>query len=185
MPFDIADKLPPALTKKIGPLPVYAWIGAGAVGIGVVLYMKKHGGNPVDSTSGDYTDPSTDEAGYPFAVGPPVMGSTGGGGGGGGGGGTVPPDAVPATPPPSTLPQAVRSISGNCGPGFCWNGIWCVPKLVSGPCRAQPGAEAPAKLGSRLRRCPPTKVWNGTACVPRIRLPQKKQRGVHTPPVIA
>lgn len=176
MPVDIVAKLPAPLRKRIGPLPAYAWIGAGAVGIGLVVYMKRHGGNPIDSLggSGASEDVGTDEAGYPYAVGPPVFGDAGGGGGGGGG--TSGGAGAPATPPPTPLPAAFRASANNCGPGYCWNGVFCIPKTYSGPCRSQPGASPAAPLGASYRKCPPDEVWNGYVCVPRV-VPNAGRKG--------
>lgn len=96
--------LPPELTKKIGPLPVWAYVVGGA-GVLVVLYLKKKSSASTSTTAPATTDQSA-----------PYLGDTGGISGGGSYGGSygsttaqqyVCSDGVTLVSDPSQCPQAV------------------------------------------------------------------------------
>jgi len=79
------SKLKSSLKKKIGPLPVYAWLAVigGAIVLGLYLRRRNAGGN-ADNTGMDSADLSSlgdSESG-------PIPGTAGGGAGGGGVGGS-------------------------------------------------------------------------------------------------
>ncbi len=136
--------LPPILKKKIGPLPLGAWIIVGGAGVGIAIMAKKRmggGGVPAGMLP-------EDDATDPYAVGPPVIGY--------GGGGVGDYGNAPATPPPdvslpylpitdAASPGLVRATSvpgspGNCPAGYYWDGNVCRVKTVAGPAKVQPGA---------------------------------------------
>ncbi len=92
------DRIKKALTRKLGPLPAWAWLGIGAVGL--LVWRHFH---PGAAAGGGAALPSTPaDSGSGFL---PADNGTGGGGGGG----LPPPDNTPlpstAPPPPfDTLP---------------------------------------------------------------------------------
>jgi len=93
--------MPNALTKKIGPFPVWAW-GIGAlVFIGVVYYMRKGMEEPIEPTDSDYGQ-------EPIAAGAGPGGISGGNGSGGGG--TIYDPLPPLEPLPSYPPEPVYVI---------------------------------------------------------------------------
>lgn len=182
----MAFKLPPFLAKKVGPLPLGVWLVAGAAGVGIGLYIKKHSslaGGGLTDTGAALED---DMAGYPYAA-----DSTGLGGGLGGGGGYAPETDggyLPAAADESQLPGWAGNLApvatqfptervprpgtpGNCPPGYYWNGVLCMPKVVAGSARVQPGATPPAAPG-QTRLCPKGWHWNGFDCVPDAAAPK-------------
>jgi len=80
MPFD----LPPSLTKRLGPLPVWSWLVVGAAGVGgVIYYMRKRNASNAQPASG--LVPSTDlGAGADLGQGTTVGSGSGGGASDGG-----------------------------------------------------------------------------------------------------
>jgi hypothetical protein len=48
--------MPAVAKEKIGPLPVFGWVLAGAAVFGVVWYMSKHKGSGSASSIGDYNN---------------------------------------------------------------------------------------------------------------------------------
>jgi hypothetical protein len=111
------SKVKDALTRKIGPLPAYAWLGIFAVGL--YLYRRNHQSSSTSSATGTATpntaDVVTGESVYPQYSGD---GSGGGGyssGGGSGSGDTSAADTSPATIPAInvTFPSAATSAPNN------------------------------------------------------------------------
>lgn len=156
----MAIEIPPILKKKIGPLPVGAWVIIGGAAVAIVIYKKNHQATPVSDVGDMIPGDSGDNLyGVPYAD------SSGGGGGGG--------VDVPVTPPPDPNdgggtvqdPHGVPGSPGNCPPHYYWNGNECVPKTVAGPAKEQPGATPGAAPGEK-RLCPPAYHWNGFDCVP-------------------
>lgn len=90
-----------AATRKLGPLPVWAW-GA-VVGGGLLIYRVATGGGASDGASSPFVQPVGGNVDYD---------DLGGGGivGGGGGGGTTTP--TPTTPSPTTGGGAPRRSPG-------------------------------------------------------------------------
>ncbi len=182
--------LPPVLKKKIGPLPLGVWLVAGAAGIGVGLYLKKRrtAGTSTDLTATDAVN-SQDMSAYPYAA-----DTTSGIGGGGGGNAPLPTDGyLPPADTTSGMPgdsgflapvtsQLIAAIGvpgtpGNCPPNYYWNGVLCMPKVVAGSARVQPGATAPAAPGTP-RKCPKQWHWNGFDCVPDAAAPSPTRRAL-------
>jgi len=95
------EDLKETLTHKYGPLPGYAWVGIGAVGILLAARLHKSGAAPGNVT----LQPASDGAGV---TGPDLGGLDGGGGGGFGAdpgtgdGSAVPPPSIIAVTPPSS-----------------------------------------------------------------------------------
>lgn len=130
MPFD----LPPALTRRLGPLPVWSWGFVGAVGIGAVIYYRKRNaaGNNVATGLVPQTDYGTGNS-----LG---QGTTIGGGGGGAtdGGGNSPitnnyyygiPPGSPSVPTPIDTPY------------------YTVPGGQTGPVTVYPSGDSPSNPG--------------------------------------
>lgn len=86
MPFD----LPPALTRRLGPLPVWSWLFVGAAGVGgVIYYMKKRNGTSNQPAATGLV-PQTD-----YGTGADLgQGTTIGGGGGGSDAGSSTPSVT-------------------------------------------------------------------------------------------
>lgn len=165
---------------------------AGAAGVGIGLYIKKRnaGGSFADDNA--YIDPGSDMAGYPYAA--ETTGIGGGLGGGGGGAPSLDGGYLPAAPLEEGLPGyggalapvvtqlpnervPVGGSPGNCPPNYYWNGVLCMPKVVAGSARMQPGATAPASAG-QARRCPHGWHWNGFDCVPDSAAPSPTRRAL-------
>jgi hypothetical protein len=176
--FD-AGKIKALLTKKIGPLPAWAWLAGGGVGIFLARKLGA-GGGAADVSSAEYI--GDDEGGYPYAA-----SSLLGGGGGGGVPASAPPEPtlpylpdpfeeapIPgdAGPFPSTSNAVVPGAPGNCPPGYYWNGYACALKVVAGPAKVQPGAVQHVPGTKRI--CQKGWHWNGFDCVPDILAPSRK-----------
>lgn len=182
--------LPPILKKKIGPLPLGVWLVAGAAGIGVGIYLKKRAalkGGATDLSADDSTL-SGDTSAYPYAA------DTTSGMAGGGGGAPLPSESylpdpgltedqpgvggVLAPVASQLLPAlGIPGTPGNCPPNYYWNGVICMPKVVAGSARVQPGATPPAAAG-QPRKCPKAWHWNGFDCVPDAAAPSPTRRAL-------
>lgn len=102
---EIVEKVESLATRKLGPLPVVAWIGIGVGGL-VVFHLLTGGGSGASAASPSDVVPGGFDAG---GIG--GGGSTGGTGGAGDAGGT---DTTPVpNPAPGSTPQTVKlSLTG-------------------------------------------------------------------------
>lgn len=83
--------------EKVGPLPVGAWIGVVAGGVGIGLYLRHREANKTPTVSSDEEGLALDEPGLTAGPIPTVGGSAGSTGGGAGGTGTTAPDSSAPT----------------------------------------------------------------------------------------
>ena len=147
------------LSKKYGPLPGYAWVGIGAVGIAVLVKLRGGSGTPAAPLADAV--PATND------------GSGTDGGGGGGGGLTpdpsavlptsVPPDSTttpvgPSQPPPDTTTVSPHVVQATPSPSI--NPSLPAPELPAGsniPNTATHPQEAPpGTIGSvPIQNTPP------------------------------
>src|SRR6266702_4457962 len=142
----ILDKGKGALTRKVGPLPLWGWVVAGAAA--VFLVSKMRGGRGGGSASGtDAIKIPTLAPGTPSTVGDGSIGQGGNAVGAPGGG--EPPWWVPAAPyPKPILPSSPTD-----------------PTKTSGVSGTNPGSASPGVAPIQWRTAPVTNDPSGTVVV--------------------
>lgn len=134
MPFD----LPPALTKRAGPLPVWSWLFVGAAGVGgIIFYMKKRNATTSSANVSDLV-PSTN-LGAGTAPTSTDIGSGGGGASDTGSGSPITNNYYYGMPPGSpSVPQPIVT------PYYT---VYTVPGGQTGPVTIDPTGDSVSNPG--------------------------------------
>lgn len=132
VPFD----LPPAFTRRLGPLPVWSWLVVGAVGVGgTIYYIKKRNGISTQPSASGLV-PSTD-----LGAGT-IPSDTGIGGGGGSDAGSTTPSVTNNYYYDDHIPPGSPSV-----PNPIVTPYYTVPGGQTGPVTVYPSGDSPSNPG--------------------------------------